>query len=48
MEVFCYRIRKYIGAYLAALDRVTANDSRHACTIVFGGGIGENTPFVRE
>ncbi|MCC5638824.1 hypothetical protein LC593_23930 [Nostoc sp. CHAB 5844] len=40
MEVFCYRIRKYIGAYLATLDGATA--------IVFGGGISENTPFVRE
>jgi acetate kinase len=40
MDVFCYRIRKYIGAYLAALDGATA--------IVFGGGIGENTLFVRE
>jgi acetate kinase len=40
LEVFCYRIRKYIGAYLAALNGATA--------IVFGGGIGENTLFVRE
>lgn len=39
MEVFCYRLRKYIGAYLAALGGAEA--------IVFGGGIGENTPFVR-
>lgn len=40
MDVFCYRIRKYIGAYLAALGGAEA--------IVFGGGIGEDTPFVRE
>jgi acetate kinase len=40
MEVFCYRIRKYIGAYLAVLNGTAA--------IVFGGGIGENTLFVRE
>jgi acetate kinase len=39
MEVFCYRIRKYIGAYLAVLGGAEA--------IIFGGGIGENTPFVR-
>jgi acetate kinase len=39
LEIFCYRIRKYIGAYLAALGSAQA--------IIFGGGIGENTPFVR-
>jgi acetate kinase len=39
IEVFCYRLRKYIGAYLAALGGAQA--------IVFGGGIGENTPSVR-
>ncbi len=40
MEMFCYRIRKYIGAYLAALG------SAHC--IVFTGGIGENSPVVRH
>jgi acetate kinase len=40
MEVFCYRIQKYIGAYLTVLGGAEA--------IVFGGGIGENTLFVRE
>lgn len=40
LDVFCYRIRKYIGAYLAALEGAEA--------IVLGGGINENTPFVRE
>ena len=39
-ELFCYRIRKYIGAYIAALGRVDA--------IVFTGGIGEHAPEVRE
>jgi acetate kinase len=39
LEIFCYRIRKYIGAYLAVLNGAQA--------IIFGGGIGENTPFVR-
>lgn len=39
LEIFCYRIRKYIGAYLAALGGAEA--------IIFGGGIGEDTPFVR-
>jgi acetate kinase len=40
VEVFCYRARKYLGAYLAALGGADA--------IVFSGGIGENTPLVRE
>ncbi len=39
LEVFCYRIRKYIGAYLAALGGADA--------IVFTAGIGENSPEVR-
>jgi acetate kinase len=40
LEIFSYRVRKYIGAYLAATGGVAA--------IVFGGGIGENTPDVRR
>jgi acetate kinase len=40
LEMFCYRIRKYIGAYLAAMGG-------RASAIVFGGGIAENTPLVR-
>ncbi len=40
IEMFAYRVRKYLGAYLAALGGADA--------IVFGGGIGENTPLVRE
>ena len=39
IEVFCYRVRKYIGAYLAALGGADA--------IIFGGGIGENSPYIR-
>jgi acetate kinase len=39
IELFCYRARKYIGAYLAALGGADA--------VVFSGGIGENSPFVR-
>lgn len=39
IEVFCYRARKYIGAYLAAMDGADA--------VVFTGGIGENSPDVR-
>ncbi len=40
LDVFCYRIIKYIGAYIAAMDGVDA--------IVFTGGIGENAWWVRE
>ena len=39
LEVFCYRLKKYIGAYLAVLERVHG--------IVFTAGIGENCPEVR-
>jgi acetate kinase len=39
IEVFCYRARKYIGAYLAAMNGADA--------VVFTGGIGENSPEVR-
>ncbi len=39
VEVFCYRIRKYLGAYLAVLDGADA--------IVFAGGIGENAAEIR-
>jgi acetate kinase len=38
-EVYCYRIRKYIGAYAAVLGRVNA--------IVFTAGVGENAAAVR-
>jgi acetate kinase len=40
VEMFCYRIRKYIGAYIAVLGRTDA--------VVFTGGIGENAPAIRE
>lgn len=40
IEVFCYRARKYLGAYLAILAGVEA--------VVFSGGIGENSPLIRE
>ena len=38
-EMFCYRVKKYIGAYCAVLGRLDA--------IVFTGGIGENSAAVR-
>ena len=40
LAVFCYRIRKYVGAYAAAMGGLDA--------IVFTAGIGENSPVVRE
>jgi acetate kinase len=39
MEMYAYRVRKYIGAYSAVLGRVDA--------IVFTAGIGENSPEIR-
>ncbi len=39
-DIFCYRIKKYIGSYIAALGGLDA--------LVFTGGIGENSPDVRK
>lgn len=39
IEIFCYRIRKYIGAYLAAMNGTDA--------VIFTGGIGENSAEIR-
>lgn len=39
IEMYCYRIKKYIGAYLAILERLDV--------LVFTAGIGENSPTVR-
>jgi acetate kinase len=39
-RMFCYRVKKYIGAYAAAMGGVDA--------VFFTGGIGENAPEVRE
>jgi len=40
VDLYCYRVRKYIGAYMAVLGGADA--------ILFGGGVGENAPAVRE
>ncbi len=40
VELFCYRAKKYIGAYVAALGGLDA--------LVFAGGIGEHAPAVRQ
>jgi len=40
IDVFTYRIKKYIGAYTAAMNGLDA--------LVFTAGIGENNPYIRE
>jgi acetate kinase len=40
IEMFCYRIKKYIGAYYAAIGSLDA--------IIFTGGIGENSNVIRK
>ncbi len=40
VEMFAYRVRKYIGSYVAAMNGLDC--------VVFTGGIGENAPFARE
>ena len=39
-DMFCYRVKKYIGSYYAILGRVDA--------LIFTGGIGENAPNTRQ
>src|SRR5665811_2529732 len=39
VALFCYQVRKWIGAFAAALGGLD--------TLVFAGGIGENAPIVR-
>ena len=38
--LFCYQVKKWIGAFAAALGGLD--------TLVFAGGIGENAPLIRE
>ena len=40
LEVYTYRIKKYIGAYFAALGSLDC--------VIFTAGIGENAPYIRE
>ncbi len=40
LKMFGYRVRQFVGAYLATLGNAQA--------VIFGGGIGENTPEVRS
>ncbi len=39
VEMFCYSVRKYVGAYLNVLGGADA--------VIFSGGIGENAPSIR-
>jgi acetate kinase len=39
VELYCYRARKYLGAFMSVLGGVDA--------ILFGGGVGENAPAIR-
>jgi acetate kinase len=39
VDAFCYRVKKYIGSYLAAMNGADA--------LIFTGGIGENSPVIR-
>jgi len=40
LDVYCYRIKKYIGSYFAVLNGLDV--------LVFTGGVGENMPLLRE
>jgi len=40
LEIYTYRIKKYIGAYFAVLENLDS--------LIFTGGIGENSPEIRE
>jgi len=40
LDVFCYRVKKYVAAYIGVLNGADA--------VVFTGGIGENSVLVRE
>jgi acetate kinase len=40
IDMFCYRVKKYIGSYIAAMNGTDA--------ICFAGGIGENAPMLRK
>lgn len=40
VDAFCYRLRKYIGSYLAAMNGADA--------LIFTGGIGENSAEIRS
>ena len=40
IDVFCYKIKQYIGSYVASMNGCDA--------IIFTAGIGENSPLIRK
>jgi acetate kinase len=40
VDIYCYRIRKYIGAFCAVLGEIDA--------LIFTGGVGEHAPLIRQ
>jgi acetate kinase len=40
LEIYAYRVKKYIGSYMAAIGKVDA--------LIFTAGVGENSPKIRE
>jgi len=40
IDIFCYRVKKYIGSYMAVLGTVDA--------VIFTGGVGENNAMIRR
>jgi acetate kinase len=40
IDIFCYRVKKYVGGYIAAMNGADA--------ICFAGGIGENSAYIRK
>ena len=40
LDLYTYRIKKYMGAYFAVLEILDA--------VIFTAGIGENSPYIRE
>jgi acetate kinase len=41
LNLFCYRVKKYVGAYFAVLNG-------YVDALIFTGGIGENAPAIRQ
>jgi acetate kinase len=46
IEIFCYRVRKYIGAYITSI--LSSGVEPKEIALIFTGGIGENSPEIRK
>jgi acetate kinase len=46
IEIFCYRVKKYIGAYITSI--LSSGASPKEIAIIFTGGIGENSTEIRK